>query len=122
MIGCLKAGANQGLRCPCPGPLPPTLQATVKQQDWKIERLAELKLRARAEELQAENTDVSAKLVALHAEGQAHKVCAPGQACTTGTACSRAVPGLWVCVVRLQAVITDVSAVLVVHRGQAYKG
>eukprot|EP00891_Asterochloris_glomerata_P006915 jgi/Astpho2/6915/Aster-01782 len=58
------------------------LLATVKQQDWKIERLArenraleeaDLKLRARAEELQAENTDVSAKLVALHAEGQAHK-------------------------------------------------
>ena len=59
----------------------------MKQQDWKIERLArenraleeaDLKLRARAEELQAENMDVSAKLVALHAEGQAHKVCACG--------------------------------------------
>lgn len=70
----------------------------MKQQDWKIERLAcenraleeaDLKLRARAEELQAENTDVSAKLVALHAEGQAHKVCASGQACMACTACSR---------------------------------
>ena len=87
MIGDLKAGANQGLCFPCPGPSPSTLQATVKQQDWKIERLArenraleeaDLKARARAEELQAENTDVSAKLVALHAEGQAHKVCTGG--------------------------------------------
>ena len=75
----------------------------MKQQDWKIERLArenraleeaDLKLRAHAEELQAENTDVSAKLVALHAEGQAHQVCASGQACMTCTACARAVQGL----------------------------
>ncbi|KAK9830546.1 hypothetical protein WJX72_012389 [[Myrmecia] bisecta] len=58
------------------------LQSTIKQQDWKIERLVRenrsleannLDLRSQLEEIRAENLDISEKIVRLDSDGRAIK-------------------------------------------------